>query len=277
MTRTSLLLGMVLATTACSQPSDSGDAEPATARQDESQAEPGPVEVDFRFARVVEQHPALDRLLDFIKVDGAAAREFDGIQLSEQPGPDAEEIVLHGANRDAVEGYLQSVFLRKPELKLPAGLDLAFGAQPSRDPLNRGATTSTRAYWLETESQIEVTQIRSAAVVDDNFGQQSVQLTLGDRDREAFGQLTTAAVRHKIAIARNDEVISAPIVNEPITGGELRISMGNPSARGGADGPQALAREILGGAANLGSLKPAEEDSIDGLRWMWDRWNDPSH
>lgn len=274
MTRLSLLLGAVVTTTACSQSSDSGNAGPSAWRQREDQAEPKAVEVDFRFARVVEQHPALEGLVDFIKRDGAAADEFEGIQLREQSGSDFEEIILEGANRDAVQGYLESVFLRKPELE-PEGFDLAFGTRPGRDPLNRWATASTRAYWLEKESQIEVTQIRSATVVNDSFGEQSIQLMLGDRDREAFGRLTTAAVGHKIAIARNDDVISAPVVNEPITGGELRISTGNPSGPNGADGPEALARKLFGDTANLHGLEPAEEDSIGGLRWIWNRWNEP--
>lgn len=269
MTRISLLLAMVFMATACSQPSDAGDLGPSSARENEDPVEPRPVEVEFRFARVVERHPALDRLVDFVKADGAAADEFDGIQLSEQPGSDAHEVVLEGADRAAVEGYLQSVFSRNPELELPEELDLAFGSAPGRDP----RTPLIRAYWLERESQIEVTTIRRAEVVEDNFGRQAVQLTLGERDQETFGQLTTDAVGHKIAIVRIDEVISAPVVNEPITGGDLRISMGNPSAQDGLDETDALVRELLGGAADPAS---AEEDSIDGLRWMWNRWNEPS-
>ncbi len=262
MTRIILLLSVV-AVAACSQRSDERAPDASTEHEERTAS----VKVDFRFARVIERHPALDSLLDFIASDDLGASEFEGLALTDVLGSRTDERVLEGANREAVEGYLQSVLAREPQLALPEGIDLAFGTVPPRRP-DGGAKESTRAYWLDTTSQIEVTQIRSASVVTDNIGMNSVKVTLEPPEREAFGQLTRNALGHKIAIVRGDEVISAPQVNEAITEGVLLITMANPAARGGPDGPDALARRLLGGVPNPEAGPAPDENNFAGLRWL---------
>ncbi len=249
MQRGDLLLCVALSALGCSQSSGGGDVDPSPGGGDHAKGAVEPTQVDFRFARVLERDPALDRLMDFIAEDEQGRADFRDIRVSLRPGTPVAERVLEGADRDALIGYLRSVFSREPGLKLPARFDTAFGTAPA-DSVGRPGPQPVRAYWLETTSQLEFAQVRSATVVEDNIGGRALQLTLGEEDKEAFGRLTEAAVGHKVAIVRGDEIISAPVVNEPITQGVLRITMGDPTARSGPDAPEALAQELLGGRSS---------------------------
>ncbi len=51
-----------------------------------------------------------------------------------------------------------------------------------------------------------------------------VGLTLTDEGAKKFGEATTANVGRQIAIIYDDEIVSAPVVNEPITGGQCSIT-----------------------------------------------------
>lgn len=266
MARIPLLLGMAFAAAACTSPPEAPERErePATA----SSTDPQPVEVDLQFARVLERHAAVESLLDFIATDELGREKFDAIEVTSPPGSTDEPRVLSGANRAALSGYLESVFTRKPELKPPPQLQLAFGVTWERADAGKMSTTAN-AHWLERASRLKVSQVRGATIEQDEYsGQDSFVLTLEDRDAEAFGRLTTDALDQKIAIIVAEEVISAPVVREPITGGVVRISMGTAASARGPGSAEALARDLLGDEW-VRVQAAAKEDSIGGLRWLW--------
>lgn len=65
-----------------------------------------------------------------------------------------------------------------------------------------------------------------AALQQNDMGnrQYVVQLELTDDGKEAFAEATTANVGNVIQIVYDNQVISSPVVNEPITGGQASIS-----------------------------------------------------
>lgn len=268
MARIPLLFGIAVATAACTSPPEqrNRDATPA------SSPEPQAIAVDLHFARVVERDASVDGLLDFIAGDDGP-QKGDGIEVTQQPGSTDEQRVLRGPDQDSLSEYLASVFSRRPELEPPSELQLAFGPAPT--PAAGGVSTAVRAYWLRRASRLEVSQVRDATIKQDEYtGQDAFVLTLEDRDKDAFGRLTADAVDHMIAIIVGGDVVSAPVVREPITGGVVQVSMGAVASSRGPGSAEALGRSLFGEEwVRIEGAK--REDSIGGLRWVWDRLDSP--
>ena len=99
-------------------------------------------------------------------------------------------------------------------------------------------------------------------------------LTLEDQDKQAFARLTTDALDHMIAVIVAGDVISAPVVRDPITEGVVHVTMGAVTSRKGPGSAEALGRSLFGDEwVRVRSAR--SEDSIGGLRWAWDQWGSP--
>ena len=112
-------------------------------------------------------------------------------------------------------------------LKYPADTHLHLG-QSYDDAASGGERRAVvRSYLLRGASVITGANIVDAiAVPDDIDGTAFVMISLDDEGAQRFEQLTRENVRRRIAIVVDGAVISAPVVQEPIAGGEIRISMG---------------------------------------------------
>jgi protein-export membrane protein SecD len=104
-------------------------------------------------------------------------------------------------------------------------------------------------------------QVRSANVSQDQQGRRVVAFSLQDAGSKLFGDYTTQHVGEFFAIVLDGNVISAPSINEPITGGSGQIS------GGGLGGFARTEAEELVNVLRFGSLPfPVEElasDTID--------------
>ena len=104
-------------------------------------------------------------------------------------------------------------------------------------------------------------QVRSANVSQDQNGARVVAFSLHDEGSKLFGDYTTQNVGSFFAIVLDGSVISAPSINEPITGGSGQIS------GGGLGGFARAEAEELVNVLRFGSLPfPVEElasDTID--------------
>lgn len=69
-------------------------------------------------------------------------------------------------------------------------------------------------------------ELASANVGSDQQGRRTVNFVLKDKGKDLFGSWTTAHSREYFAIVLDNTVISAPIINEPIPGGNVQISAG---------------------------------------------------
>ncbi|MDD3238141.1 MAG: protein translocase subunit SecD [Candidatus Gastranaerophilales bacterium] len=69
--------------------------------------------------------------------------------------------------------------------------------------------------------------LRKAAVATDQTGQYVVSLEFNDAGTKKFGDLTTQLVGKQMAIFFNNELQSAPVINERILGGRAQISGGS--------------------------------------------------
>ncbi|HXG26467.1 MAG TPA: protein translocase subunit SecD [Candidatus Binatia bacterium] len=104
-------------------------------------------------------------------------------------------------------------------------------------------------------------QVRSAAVATDQQGRRVVSFALHDEGARLFGEYTTQHVGEFFAIVLDGRVISAPSIEQPITGGQGQIS------GGGLGGFARQEAEELVNVLRFGSLPfPVEElasDTID--------------
>ncbi len=64
--------------------------------------------------------------------------------------------------------------------------------------------------------------------IDPNSGANVVEISFDDEGRQLFARLTTEYVGNQIYIFLDEEPLSAPFVNEPITGGTAIITGGSP-------------------------------------------------
>jgi len=88
--------------------------------------------------------------------------------------------------------------------------------------------TSWRTYYVETSGGIGNADIAEASPARGFNEEPQVQVVLTAQGRKTFGDMTTQGVGRKIAIVIDGDVVSAPVVASPITGGRAYITAGSP-------------------------------------------------
>jgi preprotein translocase subunit SecD len=102
-------------------------------------------------------------------------------------------------------------------------------------------------------------QLQSASGGNDQQGRRTVNFVLKDAGKNLFAAWTTAHVREYFAIVLDKTVISAPIINEAIPGGNVQIS-------GGISGFSKQEADELVNVLRFGSLPfPVEELASDTI------------
>jgi SecD/SecF fusion protein len=82
----------------------------------------------------------------------------------------------------------------------------------------------TEALEVKKRPEMDGSGIKSAMVVRGNLGEPEINFTLDSKAAEKFGDITREYVHQRMAIVLDGELYSAPVINEPITGGSGRIS-----------------------------------------------------
>jgi preprotein translocase subunit SecD len=103
-----------------------------------------------------------------------------------------------------------------------------WGIQRSEDRLKKEAVY--RTFLLDKKAGVTGEYVTDARVVFDQRpgegNRPQVQLTFNKTGADLFGELTTKNTKRLMAIVLDDTVESAPIINEPITGGICSIHLG---------------------------------------------------
>jgi preprotein translocase subunit SecD len=120
------------------------------------------------------------------------------------------------------------------ELKLVHSQPTAPGATPppgtqflplkKKDPRTR-QLVDAGGYFVERRAQVTGDMLADArAVPDQSSGQYYVLMRLDNRGKRLFERLTRESVGKALAIVLDDVIFSAPVIQEPIPGGEARIT-----------------------------------------------------
>lgn len=174
-----------------------------------------PIAAELLVAPVVDDHPWVIALLTEISITrppGADAR------LEGRNGPEGlrhPEPVIEGETREALEQALATY-----EKKRPRPPELAPVFEP--DPFGPGERVAYRLHFVDRSRGFTLDDQARAAIVRHDHGP-SVHLYLGDAQRAALQQLTTAHVGGRLAVARGDEALMVPIVMEPLIDGEIQL------------------------------------------------------
>ncbi|HVE87109.1 MAG TPA: protein translocase subunit SecD [Myxococcales bacterium] len=135
-----------------------------------------------------------------------------------------------GITQTNEEGY--------PQLKGPdrvALLEYVKGAVPpdrqvllecKANPLKKGACDSYITYLVEKQVPLTGESLSSADANFSQYGEPEVEVTFDAQGARDFGTLTEKNVGRRMAIVLDDNVSSAPRINEKIPGGRARITLG---------------------------------------------------
>ncbi|TAL12528.1 MAG: protein translocase subunit SecD [Chloroflexota bacterium] len=104
-------------------------------------------------------------------------------------------------------------------------------------------------------------QLESASIGSDQRGNRAVNFRLRAGGSDLFGKWTAAHVNEQFAIVLDSNIISSPVIRQPITGGQVQIS--NSQTIGGI--PQKEAKQLVD-VLRFGALPfPVEELSSDTI------------
>ncbi len=119
------------------------------------------------------------------------------------------------------------------ELKLVHSQPTTPGATPppgmqflplkKKDP-RTGQLVEAGGYFVERRAQVTGDMLADARAVPDQMGQYYVLMHLDNRGKRIFERLTRENVGKALAIVLDDVIFSAPVIQEPIPGGEARIT-----------------------------------------------------
>ena len=219
---------------------DQGILQGIVAANDALKAAAGDVEVEPEFEYVTNY--AFDSLGN---VDSSVVESVDTIQtnLASNAGPllSIMQLANPGQGVSATVGYVAKADKRKLEAILgdevftsamPDDVQLAVGQKPLTDPGTNASTGVYAVYALRLEPDgtpaLSGTEIAEADQTIDvnNGGQVEVNITMNPEGARRWAEITTQNVGQQFAIVLDGEVLSAPNINEPITGGRSRITGG---------------------------------------------------
>ena len=117
-------------------------------------------------------------------------------------------------------------------VNFPTDIQFAVGQKPIRDQSTREFTEDYAVYALRKEANGDPTLSGSHIVeagqsVDvGGSGEVEVNITMDQEGARKWAEVTTANVGREFAIVLDGEVVSAPVINQAITGGRSRITGG---------------------------------------------------
>jgi preprotein translocase subunit SecD len=110
-----------------------------------------------------------------------------------------------------------------PDATPPAGTQRLFSKE--KDP-KTGQLVQGQAYFVDRRALLTGDMLADARALPDqmNFGQYYVLMRLNSRGKRIFARLTQENVGRALAIVLDETIFSAPVIQEPILGGEARIT-----------------------------------------------------
>jgi preprotein translocase subunit SecD len=145
--------------------------------------------------------------------EGFALRSIDGGYLS----------VTH-QDKEMLERYFEG--------RYPRDRIIGYQHHPVYIDRELGIIDEMQSYWktylIYRETEVTGDYIQDARVaIDQQFNRPYVAMNFDARGAELFAVTTTENVGQRFAIMMDDIVVSAPVINEPITGGRARITLGS--------------------------------------------------
>jgi preprotein translocase subunit SecD len=168
--------------------------------------------------------------LEFRMVDSTNPGVFQDM-LTQNPPPEGSNITL--TSEDVIYPMLQSnnreTLLSYVKGKVPADREVLL--ECIENPLKNNDCISYRTYLVEKNVPLTGENLESAAASVSNLNEPEVNITFDAVGAREFERLTEANSGRYMAIVLDEYVHSAPRINEKISGGSARITMGGAGTR----------------------------------------------
>ena len=161
-----------------------------------------------------EISPVGDKYIS-LKVPTTSKEEIESLGNILSMSARLEFKIVHKDNRTLVSEYL-----RNPEgFKMPDGYVIM--EMPKTDEKE---TQQQLTCIVKKRPEMRGNNITEASSRVDSFGQRYISLTFGPSGAEMFGKVTTEFVGRQLGIVLDGTLYSAPNLNEPILGGQAKIT-----------------------------------------------------
>jgi preprotein translocase subunit SecD len=133
-------------------------------------------------------------------------------------------------NFQIFEPYLKKFnrILARPDIQelLPYGVEIKFLAKPQIYKDKNGQDIKAYSFFgLKKEPELTGEHITNAAATfDPTNNQPIVNMSMDDEGSDKWAQITGANIKKRIAIVLDDQIYSAPVVNQKIIGGNSQIT-----------------------------------------------------
>ncbi len=157
-----------------------------------------------------------------------------------------EPYAFYAQERETLERFFASL---PPEWRLPSSHKVAYGREPFKTHRNEEPEFVWRTHIIKARADITGDRIVNATVTFD--GQTQVPQVSVKFDRigaNAFGEMSGQNVGRKMAIVMDDNVVSDPIFNEAIMGGNVVITLGNSPGESVREQANDLAKVLKSGS-----------------------------
>ena len=156
----------------------------------------------FGVAEPLIQPQGSDRIL--IQLPGLSAADQESAKAAIQRAAFLEFRMVHPQSKELIEqGIVEPGYeILKRKEKTPDGQEV------------------TESVMVKKRREMDGSGIKSAMVVRGNLGEPEINFTLDTKGAARFGEITTENVHQRMAIILDGELYSAPVINEPIMGGQ---------------------------------------------------------
>ncbi|MCY1011850.1 hypothetical protein OV079_41105 [Nannocystis pusilla] len=159
---------------------------------------------------------ALKRVAEAVRADPQSGLEVESGEVAgEGGGPAVQENFATGPEKHVLEDYIRT----HPELAPPA--DQAFGYERLRDGEGR---TSWRMHCVRAGG-LALRELAAADLIEGPDNRPRIRLRLVPEDSQRFAALTAEHRGRRLAVVQDDEVLTAPTLQGPLTTGELEIPL----------------------------------------------------
>ena len=178
-------------------------------------------------------------------------------------------------DRASLESFFDNL---PPEWRLPATHAIAYGISPIVTRRGAPAEAIWRTYVVKSRAEVTGDSIVTANVgFDQQTGTPEVNLKLDRSGADRFESMSGENIGRKMAIMLDDEVMSDPIFNDRIPGGNVRITMGQTPGQSVREAANDLVKVLKSGSLPARLVKEFEirvgadlgKDAVESGFWAF--------
>ncbi|NOK11845.1 protein translocase subunit SecD [Corallococcus exercitus] len=167
--------------------------------------------------------------LEFRMVDDTNPQVFAQMFQQNPPPPESKITLVEDEGFPQLSSPNREALLAYAKDKAPEGRDVV--TECVANPVKKNDCIAYRSYLLDKNVPLTGESLAGADASVSQMNEPEVNIAFDPAGAREFEKLTEAAVGRRMAIVLDDNVQTAPRINEKIGGGRARITMGRAGAR----------------------------------------------